>query len=78
MRLRSNSIWSRAIVGVVLAWFVVVIVAYYAVYKPLGFAQINALRDLALILLGWLSAVALANLLGWAVFRKFPNLASAE
>ena len=78
MRLRPNSIWSKAIVVTALAWFVVVIVAYYAVHKPLGLAQINALRDLALILLGWLSAVALANLLGWAVFRKFPNLASAE
>jgi len=78
MRLRPNSIWSRAIVGLALIWFVVVILAYYAVNKPLGASQIDALGDLALTAIGWLSAVALANLLGWTVFRKLSNFGSAE
>ncbi|MFV2044509.1 MAG: hypothetical protein ACC700_14905, partial [Anaerolineales bacterium] len=78
MRLRPNSIWSRAIVGLALIWFTAVILAYYAVHKPLGASQIDALGDLALTAIGWLSAVALANLLGWTVFRKLSNFGSAE
>ena len=78
MRLRPKSIWSRVIVGMALIWFVAVILAYYAVHKPFGAPQIDAIRDLATTAIGGLSAVALANLLGWTVFRKLSNFSNAE
>ena len=61
-----------------LLWFVAVILAYYAVNKPLSTPQINAILDLALVALGWLSTFSLANLVGWTVIRRISRLERGE
>ena len=78
MRLTPSGFWSRAIVGAALIWFAAVILAYFAVHKPLGPSQFAAVRGMALTALGWLSAIALANLIGWSVLRTVSNIGSAE
>ncbi|MFQ5942923.1 MAG: hypothetical protein ACE5JF_05155 [Anaerolineales bacterium] len=78
MRLRPNSIVSRAIAGLALIWFVGVILAYFAVHKPISASQVEAVRDLVLTGIGWTSAVALANLLGWMVLRRLSNFTAVE
>jgi hypothetical protein len=78
MRLRPNSFWSKAVVSLGLLWFVAVILAYYAVNKPLNSPQFNSIIDLWLVALGWLSAISLANLIGWTVIRKISRLEHGE
>ena len=78
MRMKPNSLWSRAAVTLGLLWFVAVILAYYAVHKPVSGAQIDAMRDLFVTAVGWLSVISLANLIGWGAIRKLSNLERAE
>ncbi len=78
MRMKPNSLWSRAAVTLGLLWFVAVILAYYAVHKPVSGAQIDAMRDLLVTAVGWLSVLTLANLIGWGAIRKLSNLERAE
>jgi hypothetical protein len=78
MRMRPNSLWSRAIVTLGLLWFVAVILAYYAVHKPLSGSQIDAIRDLVVTAVGWLSVFSLANLIGWGAIRRLSKLERGE
>ena len=41
MRMKPNSLWSKAAVTLGLLWFVAVILAYYAVHKPVSGSQID-------------------------------------
>jgi len=78
MRMKPNSFWSRAAVTLGLLWFVAVILAYYAVHKPVSGSQIDAMRDLAVTAVGWVSVLSLANLIGWGAIRRLSNLERAE
>jgi hypothetical protein len=78
MKMRPNSFWSRAAVTLGLIWFVAVILAYYAVHKPVGGSQIDAILDLLVIAVGWLSVISLANLIGWGAIRKLAKLERGE
>jgi hypothetical protein len=69
---------SKAIVGLGLSWFVAVILAYYAVNKPLSSSQFNATLELAWVVLGWVSTFSLANLVGWTIFRRISRLEQGE
>jgi len=78
MKMKPNSLWSRAAVTLGLLWFVAVILAYYAVHKPVSGSQIDAMRDLAVTAVGWISVLSLANLIGWGAIRRLSNLEHAE
>jgi len=73
--MKPNSLWSRAAVTLGLLWFVAVI---YAVHKPVSGSQIDAMRDLAVTAVGWISVLSLANLIGWGAIRRLSNLEHAE
>jgi len=58
-----------------LLWGVTVFLAYYVVHKPVTLGLVIALANLALILLGWMGTLALANLIGQAIkplLKDFP------
>ncbi|HEY69312.1 MAG TPA: hypothetical protein G4O08_01885 [Anaerolineae bacterium] len=48
-------------------WGIMVFLAYYVVHKPVTIDEAVAVARLALILLGWLGTIALANLIGQAI-----------
>ncbi len=76
--MRPNSLGSRAVVILGLLWFVAVILAYYAVHKPLSGSQIDAIRDLVVTAVGWLSVLSLANLIGWGAIRRLSKFERGE
>ena len=76
--MKPNSLWSRAAVTLGLLWFVAVILAYYAVHKPVSSSQIDAMWDLVVTAVGWISVLSLANLIGWGAIRRLSNLERAE
>ena len=78
MRMRPNSLWSRLAVTLGLLWFVAVILAYYGVHKPVSGSQIDAIRDLGVTAVGWLSVISLANLIGWGAVRRLSKLERGE
>jgi 4-amino-4-deoxy-L-arabinose transferase-like glycosyltransferase len=57
-----------------LLWGVTVFLAYYVVHKPVTVDEVVAIARLALILLGWLGTIALANLIGQAVQPLLAHL----
>ena len=76
--MKPNSLWSRAAVTLGLLWFVAVILAYYAVHKPVSGPQIDAIRNLIVTAAGWVSVLALANLIGWGAIRRLSRLEHGE
>ncbi len=78
MRTRPANQARSLLVGVSAGWFLLVVMAYFAVNKPFTSASANALIDLALTLGGWLAILALGNLIGRTLPGSLDRFASIE
>ena len=78
MSLKSVGRRGKIFIAAAVVWFAIVVLAYFAVHKPANVTQLTALSDLLLVSAGWVSTIALANLLGWALLRTVSDLERLE